>query len=196
MNILYNLIWTTKQFHGGGGIGECDWNLLPHIKRPHPKTSYQQYIVKNKRVLTDRIQGKMNEECKLVCQQLLWLPPLSRWNKILLNAFHLSIQHHLQTSNSLNGELELWNINDRRHRKKVWVMAELLTEILGIRLTINPGNCTHIHTPVVISVFWNGTKSSWVGFKFSLKHLTLSGRHWFYNIFLCLYSYIKTKLNN
>lgn len=91
------------------------------------------------------MQGKINDGCKLVCQQLLWLPPLSRSNKLLLNAFHLSIQHHQQTSNSLNWVLELWNINDRRHHRKVWVTAERLTEILGIRLTINPGNQVHAH---------------------------------------------------
>lgn len=90
------------------------------------------------------MQGKINDGCKLVCQQFLWLPPLSRSNKLLLNAFHLSIQHHQQTSNSLSWVLELWNINDRRHRRKVWVTAERLTD-LGIRLTINPGNQVHAH---------------------------------------------------
>lgn len=51
------------------------------------------------------MEGKINDGCKLVCQRLLWLPPLSWSNKLLLNALHSSIPAHQPTGKSLAGAL-------------------------------------------------------------------------------------------
>ncbi len=140
-------------------------------------------------MLTDSMQGKIHDVCKLVCVQLLWLPLLSRSNKLLLNAFHWSIQHHQQRSNSLNGVLEVWNINDRRHSRKVWVMAERLTEILGIRLTINPGNQVHAHLQCHFSLLkWD--RIFLVLFLVQCKAFYTIKQTWFY--ILCLFMFIHT----